>query len=240
MDRCGWRGIARILLLLGLPASAFTAWMISATGYLHAPHYGLPKMILSTMFVTAGLLAGGLRNRFGMLILLGLLFSWWGDYLLLGPGDRWFLAGLLAFLFGHLSYSAAYLTIGVRFRVAGIIFVVMAVPGFLLAQWFWPGVSDLLRPWVVLYMVVITAMVAMAWGAVWFPGGLVMVLGACMFYLSDIGVATSRFTDFSPHTLRKMLSACYFLGQLVLAVSIRVSRSHVKAVLADRGNGRAA
>jgi len=63
----------------------------------------LIKPVASTLFVITALLAGALASSYGRLILLGLLFSWLGDVLLIPKRQLFFVAGLGSFLLAHVA-----------------------------------------------------------------------------------------------------------------------------------------
>lgn len=187
------------------------------------PHYGGPKMALATGYLLAAVLMGALNSRLGRWLLLGLACAWWGDFLLMGPKDTFFLAGLLAFLAGHLCYCVAYATHGARARVVLPSLAVLAIPGMVLVWNLWPGIPAGLRVPVMLYLTAITLMVALSFGCIGRPAGWILVLGALLFYLSDMGVSSRAFggADMAPF---KSLAPLYFPGQYLLAVAIPVAR----------------
>ena len=71
---------------------------------------------------------------------------------------------------------------------------------------------------VLAYMVVITIMVALAGGTVAAHGRPLLLLGAIVFWLSDVSVATDRFAG-GTFTNRVWGLSFYYGGQLLLALS---------------------
>lgn len=80
------------------------------------------KPLAAAAFIWAGLAWGGLDGNFGPWLVLGLVLCMAGDVLLIPKGQGpAFMAGMLAFLLGHLAYAIAFLQLGVlvfRFAVA--------------------------------------------------------------------------------------------------------------------------
>ena len=72
------------------------------------------KFIASTCFIALAIKAGAMESTYGRLVLLGLGFSWCGDMLLTGQSQLAFLAGLCAFLLGHVAYVSAFIRHGYR------------------------------------------------------------------------------------------------------------------------------
>jgi uncharacterized membrane protein YhhN len=181
------------------------------------------KMALATGYLAAALAMGALDSRLGRWLLLGFACAWWGDFLLIGPKNPFFLAGLIAFLLGHVCYCAAYAAHGARWRVAGVSYLVLACPGAVLAWNLWPGIPAGMHLPVMLYLAVITLMVALSFGCVRRPGGWLLALGAVLFYLSDMGVSSHAFGGAHMEPFKRLV-ALYFPGQYVLALAIPVAR----------------
>ena len=78
------------------------------------------KMVASTGFVAIALFGGALDSAYGQAVLVALILSWWGDLFLLWSRRAVFLAGLVAFLLGHVAFGAA-------FAIRGIDGLVLAV-----------------------------------------------------------------------------------------------------------------
>jgi len=172
-------------------------------------------------------LMGAMESRLGRWLLLGFACAWWGDFLLMGPKNTFFLAGLIAFLLGHLCYCVAYATHGSKWRVALPSLAVLVVPGVVLVWNLWPGIPAGLRVPVILYLTAITVMVALSFGCIGRPAGWVLVLGAVLFYLSDMGVSSRAFGGEHMAPFRSLVKL-YFPGQYLLAVAIPVAHRVVR------------
>lgn len=161
---------------------------------------GLPgkvpsKMAASTGFIVAGLSSGALDTAYGRIILIGLAFCWVGDLLL--EYDRVFLPGLFSFLLGHVSFIAGFAALGPRISwvlAAGAVVVIGAVA---VALYVHPHVPQKMRVPVYVYMAVISTMVALAAGVTGSGYPLLILMGALLFYVSDLFVARRQFVTHS-------------------------------------------
>ncbi len=167
-----------------------------------------------------------------LLVLGGLALSLLGDVLLIfQTNPRAFLAGLVAFLFAHLLYIAAFAHVqswsdalipasDEAIRAIGLALAAGAV--------YWimsPGLGKMRLP-VIGYIVVISIMAhrALAVSIVYpgrvLPGSTLIVAGAFLFYLSDaiLGINKFRFDGQLLHG-RLLNLSMYYAGQLLLALS---------------------
>lgn len=187
------------------------------------PGYGMAKMGLATGYLVLAVTLGALDSRLGRWLLLGFAFAWWGDFLLIGPGNGFFLAGLVAFLLGHICYCVAFATHGPRWGMAAATYLVLSFPGAALLWKLWPGIPAGLGFPVLLYLVTITLMVALSFACIVRPGGWLLVLGAVLFYLSDMGVSAHAFGDSGMGPFKRLV-ILYFPGQYLLALAIPLAR----------------
>jgi uncharacterized membrane protein YhhN len=165
------------------------------------------------------------------LILLGLGWSLVGDVLLIPQDDaKAFLAGLVAFLFAHIAYIAAFVhlqsTIGQPPNAPGELVTAVVLAGVVLIFYrlMRPGLGKLRGP-VIAYMLVISIMVHRALAFAWIHTGppaapALVVFGAVLFYVSDavLGLNKFRFDGRMPHYKWLNLST-YYAGQFLLALS---------------------
>ena len=160
---------------------------------------------------------------------LGVLFSLAGDVLLMISLDRFFLAGLVAFLFAHAAYiiglntpipalSAWSLLLAVIIGINGVR-VMRRILAPLAAQ----GQSHLRIP-LLMYGMVISIMLLSAmmkltdtsWNAL---AALLVGMGAFLFYMSDVILAWMKFVAPVRHgRIYTMLS--YHLGQIALIAGV--------------------
>ena len=204
------------------PAVLCTAAVI---GLLVAEHRGsqrgrwLTKPVATAAFIWAGLVAGALDSTYGQLLMLGLVLCLAGDVLLI-PQDRpaVFRAGVFAFLFGHVAYSAAFLTrpLGVTGLVLGGVLLTVVV--VVVLRWLGRSLPvDMVWP-VRAYLVVIGVMTALACGVTAAGGPLALAIGALAFTASDVSVARDRFVkhDFANRAWGLPL---YYAAQFLIAMS---------------------
>ncbi len=161
------------------------------------------------------------------LLFYGLLFCWLGDVALMMPSrsDRWFLAGLVAFLIGHLMYLALmWGGIGFAPLFAWSLLVGVAA----VACWQIVLPAKKLAPAVVAYITAILLMVAAAWGEV-VSGALpvIVLYGAALFALSDFLLGYNRFNRPLPLSQIWVLGT-YYIAQ-VLIVSGHLSTGVINA-----------
>jgi len=181
----------------------------------------IAKPLAATGFVATALAAGALESSYGRCMLAGLLFSWVGDVALLSRGSSTgFRVGLVAFILGHVAYAVAFVVRGVSPLACVLAAVVLAVPASLAIRWLDPYLPPALRWPVRAYVTVITTMVVFAVGTVAASGGAAILIGALMFYVSDLAVARDRFVEKTIWN-RTWGTPLYFVGQVVLALTVR-------------------
>ena len=174
------------------------------------------KPAAAATFLVTGVLAGALDSGFGRVLFAGLVLAALGDVLLIPKSKASFLGGLIAFLLGHVAYAVAFLVRGVDVPFtagAALLLGLVSVP---VLRWLWPHVERPMRGPVVAYIVVITAMVAVAAGTVRRFEGWLLLVGAVAFYLSDLAVARERFVK-RGFVNRAWGLPLYFFAQMLLA-----------------------
>jgi uncharacterized membrane protein YhhN len=155
------------------------------------------------------------------LVVLGLLCSLVGDVMLMLPGERNFVFGLVAFLVAHLFYIAAWRTRG-EFGFTWWLAVLYVAYMVTLLYLLWPHITSLRVP-VVVYAAVL---MVMGWQAaeLWLTwrdwSALAAMLGAVLFLLSDSTLALNQFR--APVAQSSvMVMSTYWAAQLLLAWSVR-------------------
>jgi uncharacterized membrane protein YhhN len=176
------------------------------------------KMLASTGFIAVALSVGALSDPYGQIVLVALVLSWIGDLLLTFASRGAFLGGLVAFLFGHVAYSVAFGTLGVDPVVGGISTVTIAIIAVFIWRWLAPHVGDMAAP-VVAYIVVISVMVALAFGSYGEGASWLIRVGATLFFASDLFVARIQFV--ASDTVNRVWGLpLYYLAQVLLALSV--------------------
>jgi uncharacterized membrane protein YhhN len=157
------------------------------------------KPLASLAFIVAG--AGA-----PPLVVAGLVLGAIGDVALLF--ERGFIAGLAAFLLGHLAYAVAFPPVVPPWIVPP------AVGGVIALVWLWPHLGSMKVP-VIAYVAAIVAMVAGALAT----GNVVLKLGAVAFFASDLSVARDKFVH-KAWTNRAWGLPAYYAGQLLIAWAV--------------------
>jgi uncharacterized membrane protein YhhN len=171
-------------------------------------------------YLALALASGALETPYGVLILVGLALSFWGDVFLI-PDDspRIFQAGILSFLLGHVAFTIAFWRSGVDYAVSALAAGVLIAVAAAVLRWLMPNVGDDMRAPVKAYVGVISLMLVVAAGCAVKGGRPEIFAGAFLFYLSDLSVARNRFV--SPGFVNTAWGLpCYFLAQLILAASV--------------------
>jgi uncharacterized membrane protein YhhN len=161
-------------------------------------------------------------------ILIGLVLGAIGDVALLGTGKRAFLAGLVAFLFGHLMYvlAAADHVRPSQWLYEGRPYAfIPIVVGIAALTWLWKHLGSMRLP-VIVYVLVIVAMVV---GAIAVARAIPapateahrhrFLIGAVLFFISDLAVARDKFIE-KGFSNRAWGLPTYYAGQLFIAWSL--------------------
>ncbi|MCS7056575.1 MAG: lysoplasmalogenase [Thermoflexales bacterium] len=169
---------------------------------------------------------------YSALVLIGLVLSLVGDWLLIDSDERprLFVAGLSAFLLAHVAYIAAFAYAQIVRRTpfdlnrAALAAAVLAIIGMVLYFYLHPSLGNLRQP-VLLYMTVISLMVHQAFSGVQLGGSLLAqpalaMGGALLFYMSDLMLAINKFVfdGEGEHNTIWVLST-YYCAQLFIALS---------------------
>jgi len=183
------------------------------------------KPFASTAFIAVAVAAGALESGYGCAILAGLVLSWFGDVFLIPRGrPRIFLAGVLAFLAGHVAYAAAFVLRGMDPGVFVGAALVAGVVAIVVLRWLSAHVPADMRVAVPAYIAVISVMVVCATASFAALGNLWIPIGAVGFYLSDLSVARDRFVE-SEFVNRLWGLPLYYAAQVVLGWSVHAERS---------------
>lgn len=182
------------------------------------------KPISSLMFITIALLSfwePSHNQVYTIGILIGLLLSFGGDVaLLFQENRRAFTVGLGLFLLAHVAYTAVFQIMG---RFSGVdlwstaLLLILGVGFYTLIK---PNLGAMRIP-VIFYIIVISLMVSraisvLAGTAFSEAQGLMVVIGAVLFYVSDVILATSRF--WKSWRYNRISLAFYYSGQVLLAL----------------------
>ena len=154
------------------------------------------------------------------ILALALLFGALGDALL-DLSSQLFVAGLIAFLCGHIVYTICFTRTGVEKHGRGPL-IGLALFSAIYLAWLWPSLGAMRLP-VIFYVGAITVMAITSFRV----GGWVAI-GAILFLLSDSLLAANRFK--APIPLRDYLIwFTYYFGQMAIALGYLRSRSAIAA-----------
>ena len=202
--------VAALLAIASAPWALDTAWLDFAF-----------KPLATACVIAWAALGRSDDGRVKRWIVVGLAFSLAGDVALLWPVEG-FLAGLVAFLLGHLCYLVA-LTRRVRFLASPPAYGVWALVAASVLAGLWAGVPAALRAPVLVYVCALGAMAAQA-TSVWLARRQAVdaarwravAIGGALFVLSDAILATDKFVGGVPLPTLWNLSA-YWLAQWLIA-----------------------
>lgn len=196
-----WTGVALVALLLSDLADSRDRVAVS-------------KTLASLGFLWAAWAGGAAGSSYGRVVFAGLVACFFGDVLLIPKSRACFLLGLASFLLGHLAFAVACVVRGADFSVAALSAVVLSVPAVVVARWLRPHVDATMRAPVLAYIIVITAMVALAVGSFRFRASWLLAGGALAFYLSDLSVARDRFV--APGFVNRLWGLPLYYGAVLL------------------------
>jgi uncharacterized membrane protein YhhN len=210
-------------LLILLTALVLLILLLSSEKQGRTPRGVYIKGSVSALFVLSALTQAHPVPAYYHLILLGLLLGLVGDVCLALPGNRAFRVGLFAFLGGHLFYVWAFAGLTRPGDWASPVQLILFAFSGVAFWWLRSHVGRMMVP-VVVYLVVITLMLAGAWAVFRHPGldatgrGFILA-GALCFYLSDLFVARQRFV--TEQFLNRLIGLpLYYVGQFLLAYSV--------------------
>lgn len=179
------------------------------------------KPIAALGFISIALIIGVPSSPYGQLILLGLLACAFGDVFLLSRKSQGlFLAGMIAFAFGHFAYLTAFVLLPrglpsvTNFILSGVVIFV----GFGVHAWLKPHLPKSMRIPVAVYFIIILIMVL---NAIRLPTSgplLLAMIGAVLFAVSDVFVGRDRFVSPNPKNALA-ITPLYFGAQALIALS---------------------
>lgn len=220
-------------LLIPTLVSVLACAALVAAEYRHARvAKAIAKTIASLSFVAVALLglttceppvpAWGEYQRY---IVVGLVLGVVGDIALLGRASTAFLAGLGAFLLGHIAYVIAFAQLASPAAWLAPLALVPLFAGGAVLAYLWPRLGAM-RVAVIAYVIAIVTMMAAAIAAarvaeIPAENRALLVIGAALFFASDFAVARDRFVGASFINRAWGLPA-YYAGQLLIAWSVAI------------------
>jgi uncharacterized membrane protein YhhN len=210
MGALGWA----LLALAGLLAAA--DWVAVATGRRQLEYVCKPLAMVALVAVALAIHPAVPAQRAWWLV--ALVFGLAGDVFLMLPRDR-FVAGLAAFLLGHLAHITGFHAAGATISTTLVWLVVVLIPVsaalvLILRGAVRAGQRQMAVP-IAVYAIVISAMVASALSC----GGKLAAGGAILFIASDGLIGFRRFVSNQPW-MGLAVIVTYHLGQAALVLSL--------------------
>lgn len=176
----------------------------------------VPKAVASLGFIGAALALGALDSFYGQTLLLALGWGLVGDVLLAVRGSPLaFLFGIIAFLFGHLGYVMVFRLRGTDPQALWIALAAALAVGLGVWRWLAPHLRGGMRTAVIAYIAVISLMVAFAIATFALRPSHPALIGATLFWVSDLTVARQRFV--APSFWNRAVGLpLYYAAQFVL------------------------
>ncbi|MBQ1482432.1 MAG: lysoplasmalogenase [Erysipelotrichaceae bacterium] len=189
------------------------------------------KGLAAFVFVTIGFIAyRRVNNAFNKVFFYGLAFGMIGDillnlrYIFEKQSQKIFLAGILAFLIGHILYLAGLLPQARGAFLWPCILLGALAAGLLLAYIFKTmEVKKAFKIFGVFYLGAVFIMTAIAIGiAVVYPSrrSILYCIGAILFTASDVILIFNTFSGVSRFSRRVVNLSMYYIGQILIAVSL--------------------
>lgn len=155
-------------------------------------------------------------------VVAALIFSWFGDVLLIPNGTKWFVAGGIAFMLSHISFIGAYagdIVFGKKVILpAALLYVVYLAAAALVITRIRPYTGKL-TPALYLYLSVNALMNTFAFMRLLSVPGLPAALtyvGAVLFFISDNTLFFGCFYEKKKHDTFLPVMATYILGELLI------------------------
>jgi uncharacterized membrane protein YhhN len=216
---------------LGAIAGALLAANGSAGG--HWLHWVCKPLATALILLLAWRAQPPLSMRYRRWICTGIGFSLLGDVLLMLPQDL-FVPGLVAFLFGHLCFLAAFLGDS-RFAARPAWLLASLGFGAINLYLLWDSIGAALRVPVIVYVLVLSSMGGQALARAFALRGAAnagsarrAAVGAMLFMLSDCLLAWNRFHATIPWSSLWVLST-YYLALWWIARSVQCDGTMIEA-----------
>lgn len=177
------------------------------------------KPLAALSFIWLAVLLGATQSSYGQWLLIGLLLCAAGDVLLMFEAEAAFLAGLVAFLCGHLLYAVAFAQLPLNAMTIAISCLPALVLVVFVLSWLKPHLQGPMRAAVPAYIMVIAAMLVFAGGTWGQAGSLLILCGAWGFAFSDLAVARRQFVN-ADRINGLWGTPLYFGSQMLLAASV--------------------
>ena len=220
------RHAAQVTLALAL-SSALIAAVNWAAVWRHAARVEWWTKLLAVAGLIATALSAGAwssaADGAGRWLVAALCLALAGDLALLGRTARRFLAGVAAFLLGHLAYVVCFVALGLpsptwAWAVVVLLFAMLVVTRDVAPATYRLAGAAVAVP-VALYSLVIAGMLVVAWQT----GDALIAAGAAVFVVSDsmIGLSLGRTGFAGPHgRTHTAVMVSYHVGQALMVAGV--------------------
>jgi uncharacterized membrane protein YhhN len=206
-----------VLLSVALTIGALPFLLVGETAGPEAMKW-VSKPLASAGFLSLGLLSSAGSAVQGVLM-TSLVLCALGDVCLLSSDRRLFRAGLVSFLLGHVGYCVVFALHGLSLPALLGALVVLVPLARRVWGWLKPHLPGGMSGPVFAYILIITAMVTLAVAAGVEAAAAPWLVGAGLFFVSDLFVARHRFIAHQP--VNRMVGLpLYYVGQLILAATL--------------------
>jgi uncharacterized membrane protein YhhN len=205
-----------VLLVLTLVVAAVDWWAVNDPARRRVELVAKPLTLV--VLIGAALALDPVDDTVRTWFVIALVLSLIGDIFLM-LDEKWFVAGLGAFLLGHIAYIVGFwvsdeiegdlLAVGIALVVIGL-----ATVGRMIMRGIRATEPEMTVP-VTAYMLVISVMVLSAVGT----GNSWAIVGSLLFYASDALIAVNKFIEPQPWG-RLAIITTYHLGQIGLVLSL--------------------
>jgi uncharacterized membrane protein YhhN len=212
MTPLGWLSLAASACM------AVTDWFAVVTSRKQLEYVAKPATMIALIGVALSLVpVSATQQRW---FVVALAFGALGDVFLMLPRNL-FVAGLAAFLVGHVAYVAGFNAAGVSPTIVALFAVAILLPASMILPGIIQGIrrnkQPALIPAVLVYSLVITAMLASAVAT----GNALAIVGGVLFYTSDTLIGYNRFVAPRPW-MPLAIIVTYHVGQAGLVLSLAV------------------
>jgi alkenylglycerophosphocholine hydrolase len=223
LQQGGW------LLILAL-ASGIVNWIAVARKQQRVEYVVKPGTLVLVIIAALLLLRGAENTWLALFFVLGLCFSLAGDVLLMLPGERYFIPGLIAFFAAHVFYIIGLNPTLPPLNSASVLLVVAALGVMLytrIAASLRQKGEEAMRIPTAAYATILSLMLFSAWATLFRPdwpaaARFTAILGATLFFASDSMLAWNKFVAPS-HVLHVLVMITYHLAQFALAATIALA-----------------
>ena len=209
--------VAIALCACALVSAALATWSQAASR--RGLHLVTKPLATALIIAVAAVAAAPVPAAYKVFVLAGLCFSLLGDVALMFP-EKWFTAGLVAFLAAQILYILAFRP-QPGHPVSPMVFLPFVLFGLLMFFLLAPKLGPMKLP-VFVYIAAITMMAGFAAARYIDRGGtkpLLAFAGAVLFLVSDSVLAYDRFARKVPGA-RIIVLGTYFPAQILIALSV--------------------